>query len=117
MPAKHQISGTEFRPLHKNVFVTLLDSGPHKTSGGIIIPDDNLTERGIRDRWGKVCAIGPEIDDLYIGEWVLVKHGRWTLGIEMNINGSRQTVWRIEYPDAILLISSDDPREVKPTSF
>jgi len=115
--AKHFITATNFHPIKDNVFVTDLDHGPSRTFGGIIIPDDNMTERGVRDRWGRVWAIGPDVVDISVGEWVLVKHGRWTTGIEMEINGKRETVWRIEFPDAVMLVSDTDPRNAMPTKF
>jgi co-chaperonin GroES (HSP10) len=110
MSAKHFITADTFTPIKDNVFVTDLETGPTLTRGGILIPDDNMTDRGIRDRWAKVWAIGPDVQDVEIGEWVLVKHGRWTQGIELVLKGERKTVWRIEFPDAVMLVSGDDPR-------
>ena len=115
MTAKHFITGDFFRPLHDTLFVSNLDHGVHKTRGGIILLDDNMTDRGIHDRWAQVWAVGPEISDLIVGEWVLVKHGRWTTGIEMLIEGKRQTIWKIDYPDAIMLVTDVDPRAMTTT--
>jgi hypothetical protein len=110
MPAKHFISGDAFRPLRDNVFVTDLESGPTLTKSGLLIPDDNMTDRGIHARWGRVWAVGPEITDISPGNWLLISHGRWTTGIEMTLEHERQTVWRIEYPDAVMLVAEEDPR-------
>jgi hypothetical protein len=92
------------------VFVTDLDHGPRRSRGGIHILDDNMTDRGIRDRWARVWAVGPLVTDLVPDEWVLVKHGRWTTGIDMTIDDARLVVWRIEYPDAVMLVCDSDPR-------
>ncbi|CAM6053367.1 unnamed protein product [Sphagnum tenellum] len=108
MSAKHRIIADAFTPLRDNVFVTDLEYGP-RLSRGIIIPDDNMTDRGVRDRWARVWAIGPEVTDLAVGEWVLIKHGRWTIGMDMNLGGVTTEVWRIEYPDAVMLVSDTDP--------
>jgi len=113
MSAKHFISCNNFRPLHDNVFVTDIEQGPTLSKGGLLLPDDNMTDRGIRDRWARIWAIGPEVIDLNVGEWVLVKHGRWTIGIDMNFKGERMTIWKIDYPEAILLASSEDPRNLR----
>ena len=110
MSTKHRIIADTFRPLHNNVFVVELEHGPALTRAGLLIPDDNMTDRGVRNRWARVWAVGPEVTDLVVDEWVLVKHGRWTLGIEMMLAGVRLQVWRIEYPDSILLVSDGDPR-------
>lgn len=50
----------------------------NKTPGGIIIPLDN-TQSQI-PRWGYVTHVGPEVEDVKPGEFVLVDKGRWTQG-------------------------------------
>lgn len=113
MPKHHRIHSGALRPIRDNVFVTDLDSGPKITTGGLIIPDDNMTERGVRDRWGRVYAVGPEVNDLKPGDWVLVTHGRWTPGMDFEIGGEKVRLWRVEYPEAVLIVSDEDPREKK----
>jgi hypothetical protein len=105
-----RIKAETFTPLKNNVFVSELDHGPRLTAKGIIIPDDNMKDSGIRPRWGKVFAIGPEVDDLSIGEWVYVEHGRWTNGIDLELPSGTVRVWRIEYPKSVLMASRHDPR-------
>ena len=112
-----RIKGDSFRPIKNNVFVTEIEAGPSITHGGILIPDDNMTDRGIRDRWARVYAVGPEVDDLNVGEWVLVKHGRWTLGIDLELASETVRVWRVEYPESVLVATDVDPRLRLPTSF
>ena len=73
----------EIKPLRDVVFVTELEQGQRVSAGGIVIPDDNMKDHGIRARWGKVWKVGPEVNDLKEGEWILIKHGRWTFGIEV----------------------------------
>jgi co-chaperonin GroES (HSP10) len=110
MSLKTRVHATTFKPLKNNVFVTDMESGMKKTAGGIILTDDNMTERGIRPRWGRVYAVGPEVTDLNVGEWVLVEHGRWTERIALITPDGDVPVWRIEYPQAALITSSEDPR-------
>lgn len=117
MATKTRIKTDGFQPLKGNVFVSDLDHGPSLTRGGLIIPDDNMTERGVRDRWCKVWAIGPDVTEVKVGDWVLVKHGRWTTGIDMEIKGIHHRVWRIEFPDAVLLVTDNDPRTTMPTTM
>lgn len=117
MSKHHTIKAAGFAPLKNSVFVSDLDHGAQKTMGGIILPDDNMTERGIHARWGKVFAIGPEVDDLRVGDWVLTAHGRWTPGIDLELNGTLTRVWRVEYPDSVLLASHMDLRTRHKTSL
>lgn len=109
--SKNTIRAEGLIPLRDTVFVTDLDSGDKLTRGGIIVVDDNMRERGIRDRWARVYAVGPDVDDLTPGEWVLVSHGRWTPGMDVSLPDGDVKLWRIEYPEAVLLVSEDDPRD------
>lgn len=99
------------------VFVTELESGPRRTKAGLILIDDNMTIRGIRPRWCQVWKIGKDVVDVKVGDWLLVEHGRWSFGIEGEVNGEDGKVWHIEFPKAVLLISEDDPRETAKTSL
>ena len=104
----------KFTPLHDKIFVKDLDSGMRKTFGGIFIPDDNLKAEGIRDRWAKVYSMGPKVDYLSVGSWVLIAHGRWSLSINMEgDDGEIIKIWRID-PENILLVTDTDPREALP---
>ena len=93
-----------FTPMKDKIFVTELESGTRITSGGIILPDDNRKEEGIRPRWGKVAFVGEGIDYLSVGEWVLVPHGRWTIGLDIVHDGVTMKIWMIDN-DAILVVS------------
>lgn len=99
-----------FRPLADKVFVTDLDSGIRKTEGGIILTDDDMKQAGIRPRWAKVWKVGPLVDDLQTGNWVLVEHGRWTNGIDLETPEGTLRVWMIDYPAHVLCMTAEDPR-------
>jgi hypothetical protein len=73
--------------------------------------DDDGKERGIRERWAQVYAVGPDVDDISVGQWVLIKHGRWSRGIKVSVQGEDVTIRQAEYPDAILLVSQECPIE------
>lgn len=117
MTPKTRIKATGFRPLKDHVFVTDLDSGPHRTAAGILIPDDNMTERGVRPRWARVWCVGPDVSEIAPGEWVLVEHARWTTAIELELPEHTVRMWRIEWPKAVLLAADRDPREYRTTSL
>ena len=103
------IKTKELKPLRKSVFVTDLEEGVKLTRGGIILPDDNMRETGIRPRWAKVYAVGSEIDDLSPGDWVLVAHGRWTNRINLETPEGDVSVWRIDYPEAVIIVADENP--------
>lgn len=101
----------DFTPIRDKVFVHNLDHGNKLTRGGIIITDDNGKDRGIRDRWAQVWKVGPEVEDLTPGDWVLLKHGRWTPGIKITqADGTETKVWGIDYPEAVIVLADEDPR-------
>jgi co-chaperonin GroES (HSP10) len=117
MTPKTLIKADAFQPLKDNVFVTDLDRGPRRSTGGIIIIDDNMTERGIRPRWGRVWCVGPDVTEVQAGEWVLVEHGRWTTAIDFILPDGLIRAWRIEWPKAVLLAATSDPREYHPAEL
>jgi co-chaperonin GroES (HSP10) len=96
----------KLRPLRDNVILTNLERGERKSMGGIIIPDDDGKDTGIRARWGQVYAVGPEQKDVKVGEWILMQHGRWTVGADLKLEGSEKfRFWRAD-PKGILGIST-----------
>jgi hypothetical protein len=107
----------QMTPNASRVFVTELESGPRKTQAGLILPDDNMTVRGIRPRWCQVWKIGKDVLEVKVGDWLLVEHGRWSFGIDGEIDGEDAKVWHIEFPKAVLCISEEDPRHTTKTSL
>jgi len=77
------------------------------TRGGILLPGDDATSTGIRPRWAEVYAVGPNQIDVKVGEYVLVAHGRWTRGIQMDIDGDEFEMRMIDNDDILLV--SDEP--------
>jgi len=104
-----RVTATSFRPYKGKVFVTDIERGDKLTKGGLIILDDNMTNRGIRARWARVWAVADDVQDIAVGDWVLVEHGRWTNRISMDLNGIETDVWRIDYPEAALIVSDVEP--------
>jgi co-chaperonin GroES (HSP10) len=102
---------SHIRPLKGKVLVHNIESGARLTRGGIILPDDNGKESGIRDRWCQVYAVGPDINDVQVGDWVLVKHGRWSRGIDINDSNGKTTIRQIDWPEAVLLVSDTNLAE------
>ena len=112
-----RIKASSFRPLKNFVFVTEMDEGARLTRGGIIIPDDNGTDRGIHARWARVHLVGPNVTDIQVGDWVLIEHGRWTERMTLELADGDTEVWQIDYPNAVLVVSDTDPREEQRTDL
>ena len=95
-------------PLKKRVLVSNMHFGDVKTKGGVILLDDDGKAEGTHPRWAKVYAIGKDQDDVKIGQWVLVAHGRWSRALKVKKNDVELEVRMIDEND-ILLISDDEP--------
>ena len=99
---------SDITPLKKRVLVSDMQFGATKSKGGIIILDDDGTEAGIHPRWAKVYAIGNKQDDVEVGQWVLVAHGRWGRALKVKKADVELEVRMIDEND-ILLVSNEEP--------
>ena len=101
---------SDITPLKKRVLVSDMHFGETKTKGGIILTDDDGTQGGIHPRWGKVYAIGNKQEDVQVGQWLLVAHGRWSRAFKVKKDGVELEVRMIDEND-ILLVSDDEPEQ------
>ena len=97
-------------PIKDHVLVTDMEFDVRLTNGGILLLNDNGKSEGIRPRWGKVYAIGPQQQDLKIGDWILLAHGRWTRGIKIDDGDGVKTVRRVSNDD-IIMVSDTKPSD------
>jgi len=100
---------TKFTAIKNYVVVTDMNFKEKISHGGIIIPHSDGKLEGVHPRWGKVYAIGPNQKDVKVGQYVLVKHGRWTRGILIEDTEGEKTIRRID--DADILMVSDEPMQ------
>jgi co-chaperonin GroES (HSP10) len=101
----------EIKPLHDSIIVTdMTFEGRQLSSGIVLLGDDGKTD-GIRPRWARVYAIGPEQQDVSVGQWVLVEHGRWSRGLKIVKDGEEITIRRAD-PNAIIFVSNDRPENI-----
>jgi co-chaperonin GroES (HSP10) len=99
-------------PLHKNVFVTDMNFDQQVSKGGIIIPGDDGKDHGIKPRWGRVFAVGPEQEDVQVGQWILIEHGRWTRAINyVEADGTERKIFRVDI-NCMLMVSDEEPKEL-----
>jgi hypothetical protein len=105
--APHKVEKQQLKALQNNVLVSDMVFDERISTGGIVLLNDNGKGNGIRPRWGRVYAIGPEQKDVNVGDWVLVAHGRWTRGLDLEDESGQLTIRKID-PKDILLVSDDE---------
>ena len=97
------------RALNDHVLVAEMNFSGRQLSSGIFLLNDDLRTAGIRPRWAQVYAVGPEQQDIQIGQWILVSHGRWTRGVKIEDATGEVTIRRID-PNDVLLVSDVQPQ-------
>jgi len=107
---KTVIQDKDIQPLGKRVLVSKMRFGEKKTRGGIILLDDDGTESGIHPRWSQVYAVGPKQEDVQVGQWILVAHGRWSRALKV-INNKEELEVRMIDENDILLVSDEEPAD------
>jgi len=96
------------RALKDHVLVSEMNFQERMTSGGLVVVGDDMKPQGVRPRWGQVYAVGPEQQDVAVGQWVLVAHGRWTRGVKIKTpDGVEKTIRRVDTGD-LLLVSDEE---------
>ena len=100
----------DITPLKKRVLVSDMHFGETRSKGGIILVDDDGSESGIHPRWAKVYAIGNKQEDVKVGQWILVSHGRWSRALKVKKDNVELEVRMIDEDD-ILLVSDEEPEQ------
>jgi len=100
----------DITPLKKRVLVSKMHFGETKSKGGIILIDDDGSEGGIHPRWAEVYAIGKDQEDVKVGQWVMVSHGRWSRALKVKKDNVELEVRMIDEDD-ILLVSEEEPEQ------
>ena len=103
-----------FKTLRDKIIVVDLEHGEKKNKSGLIIADDSTVDgagqRGIKARWARVYAVGPEQHDVKVNDWVLLDHGRWTQGQNIDLGDGEFKFWMPD-PNGILGVA-EKPEEV-----
>jgi len=93
-------------PLNDTIIVSEMYFGERISAGGIVLRNDDTKSVGIRPRWGKVYAVGPEQKDVKVGQYIMIAHGRWTRGIKIEDTEGEQIIRKVD-PNDILLVSDE----------
>jgi co-chaperonin GroES (HSP10) len=104
---------SKLRPIQAHILVRDMNFGEQKSAGGIVLKSDDGKSEGVRPRWCRVFAVGPEQKDVKAGEWILVEHGRWTRGLEVEEDdGTKFTIWRVDN-NGILMSADEKPAGIE----
>jgi len=113
-------------PTHDGVIVDIVDrdvTQKQLANGRVLhlLPDDTfgahnptsgITHSGIRPRWARVLAVGPEVQgEVAVGDLVLCDYGKWSRGFPLGRDGLEIVrIWRIKVTDISLIApdSGDD---------
>jgi co-chaperonin GroES (HSP10) len=95
-------------PIRDHVIVADMNFSGRQLSSGVILLGDDGTSNGIRPRWAKVFAVGPDQKQVTPGQWVLVEHGRWSRGVEVEIDNQHYTLRRVD-PECMIFVSDEEP--------
>jgi co-chaperonin GroES (HSP10) len=99
-------------PIRDNVLITDMDFGEQTTASGLVILSDDGKSEGVKSRWGRVWAVGPDQQDVKVGEWILLEHGRWTRGVTVvEEDGTEITIRRADI-NAILMVTDEKPNQI-----
>ena len=96
------------RPLNNNVMFKFLDfTGGHKgyftdapRASGIILARNADSQKV--SRWGEVLAIGPKVEGVSVGDFILVEALMWMEGTEVD----GQKMWKTD-DSKILAVTND----------
>lgn len=98
----------DIRAINDHVIVTDMNFGGRTLGSGIVLLGDDGKTDGIRPRWARVFRVGPNQQDVKVGQWILVEHGRWTRGIKIELNGEEITVRRVDTA-SIIGVQDEEP--------
>lgn len=96
-----------FKPLGNGIAVKDMEFGQQTTQGGLIVLSDDGKVGGIHPRWGEVSHVGPDQREVKVGQYILVAHGRWSRGFDLN----GETLRTVD-PKDVLGIQDEKPQSI-----
>jgi hypothetical protein len=108
--AKHNINSVKVANLKvfkDTILVCGMEFDQRISHGGIILLDDDMKSSGIRPRWAQVYKVGPNVNGIEVGQYIMISHGRWSRGITIEDDSGEKTIRKVD-PKDILLVS-DEP--------
>ena len=78
-----------------HILVTEMAFNERTLSSGIVLLNDDGKTSGIRPRWARVYAVGPEQKEIAVGQWI-------------EVNDQQLTLRRVD-PKSIIFVSDEEP--------
>ena len=108
----------QVRAIRHNVLGFFINKpGEGRTKGGIITLDDDGKSEGVKSRWFEVHDVGSDnavTNDIKKGDFVLVAHGRWSRGIDID-HPEGKKMYSLD-PEEILAIYEGDRQDLEYTT-
>jgi co-chaperonin GroES (HSP10) len=104
---------SKLRPIGSHILVADMNFGEQKSAGGIVLRSDDGKSEGVKPRWCRVVAVGPEQTSVKVGEWIYVEHGRWTRGVTVQDDEGNDVVIRRVEDISIMLSADEKPNEIE----
>ena len=109
MASRRNLSVTKvmkLRPLKDTILVHGMEFKERLSRGGLILLDDDMKSQGIRPRWGQVYAVGPDVKDVKVNDYIMIAHGRWSRGQTIEDDEGEKVIRKVD-PNDILLVSEE----------
>jgi hypothetical protein len=103
---KTKIKRDTFKVTKNTILVYGMEFRERISRGGLIILNDDMKSAGIRPRWAQVYAVGPEVQDVKAGDYIMISHGRWSRGQTIEDDEGEKVIRKVD-PNDILLISEE----------
>jgi hypothetical protein len=104
MANQRRVVEVKLKAIKDTILIHNLEQGGRALASGIVLINDDGKEHGVRSRWAQVYATGPDEASIKAGQWVLLEHGRWSRGLEVE----KDLVVHRADNESILLVSDEE---------
>lgn len=103
----------DLKPLPNDILVVDMEQGASITKSGLMLLDDSVASvENIKPRWARVYKVGKNIRDISPGQWILIEHGRWSYGINLETGTEKLYVQKIDIK-SILMTAEKYPGDTR----
>jgi co-chaperonin GroES (HSP10) len=102
----------QIKPILDHVLVSDMNFGEETTESGLILRSDDGKREGVKPRWCRVWAVGPDQKDVGVGDWIFVEHARWTRGFDYEDSDGKIIDLRMVDNAGIIAVSDQKPADV-----
>ena len=102
----------QIKPILDHVLVSDMNFGEETTESGLILRSDDGKREGVKPRWCRVWAVGPDQKDVSVGDWIFVEHARWTRGFDYENSDGKIIDLRMVDNAGIMAVSDQKPADV-----